>query len=211
MNVSRALIVFLAVLMSAPLAAQNAGVDVGVWGSWANMGGPTRFEDDDSLVEFDDASGFGISANFFWGRRISTELAVYSISTDGTLAGGPPIPFTADLGSLNLTPITATLQLHFAPHATFAPYVGAGIAHVIAGRLESTDLDLLGIGTVEVDDETTWHANAGINFRITPNFGIGVDAKYISLRAASRAAGEVADVELELNPLIISLGARFRF
>jgi outer membrane protein W len=212
MKSNRSLLVLLAFLVSAPLAAQgNVGVDLGVWASWTRMAGPTEFELEQAELTFDDANGFGISANFFWGRRISTELAVYSLRSDAVLTGSGNLPYALDLGSMNLTPITGTLQFHFAREAFLSPYVGVGVAHVIVGNLESDDLNLVGIGPIDVDDEFSYVANAGLSLRLTPNFSLGLDAKYIPLRPGSRALGDVQDVELRIDPLIVSVGARFRF
>ena len=113
-----------------------------------------------------------------------------------------------------LDPEVASLTREF--HALLAafridPYVGVGAAWVLAGDLESVDLDLLEIGEVEVDDEFTYVLNAGLGVHFTNTFGLYLDAKYIPLEPATRAAGDPEDVEIEINPVIFSAGLKFRF
>lgn len=198
-------------LVASPLMAQ---IDVAVWGSWLEPQGDNVFEDPvdpgaGTELEFDRAAGFGISANLHWGSRLSTELAAYAVSADTeiTTSGGPVF----DLGSLDLTPITATLQFHFNRGGFVDPYIGAGAGYILANDLSSDDLDALEIGDIEIDDEITWLLNAGLDFGFTPNFGVVVDAKYLEFEPASRAVGDLEDTDIAIDPLLLSLGLRWRY
>ena len=190
-----------------PLLAQ-APVDVAVYASWVDAQGDTVF-DEGVETKFESGDGFGVAVNWFWGQRVSTELAASALTMDAGLDfDGVP---TIDLGSVDLTPITATLQFHFARDRMIDPYLGAGVAWVMAGDLESEDLDELEIGEIEVDDEVTYVLNAGFGVNFTREFGLYLDAKYIPLEPATRAADDPEDVDLEINPMILSAGLKFRF
>ena len=206
---------FLITLLAALPALAQTPIDVSVFAAWVDAQGDTAFEEG-LEADFESGTGFGVAVNWFWGNRLSTEFAASAVSLDAGLEAADEgdnedEEFLIDLGSVDLTPITATLQFHFARDSRIDPYVGVGAAWVLAGDLESEDLDLLEIGEVEVDDEFTYLLNAGLGVHFTNTFGLYLDAKYIPLEPATRAAGDPEDVEIEINPVIFSAGLKFRF
>ncbi len=207
-------ITFLLGLLAALPALAQAPVDVSVFASGVDAQGDTPFEGG-LEADFESGTGFGVAVNWFWGQRLSTEFAASAVSLDAGLEAADEAAdedeFLIDLGSADLTPITATLQFHFARDRRIDPYVGAGVAWVLAGDLESEDLDLLEIGKIELDDEITYVLNAGLGVRITDHFGLYLDGKYIPYEPATRAEGDEQDVDLEITPVIYSAGLRFRF
>jgi outer membrane protein W len=86
-------------------------------------------------------------------------------------------------------------------------YVGAGVAFADADRFEFEDAET-GDFSEPVDSEISWVANAGLNFNFTPSFGAALDAKYIPYEATAGDGEE--QLNLEINPLLISAGVRFR-
>lgn len=209
MKIARALAILILIVSSVPALAQ--GVDWTGWVSWAELGS-TDLEDPefDVNLKFESSVGFGVSANWFCWNRFSTELAAMALQADAELGvGGFDQKF--DFGTLDLTPITLTFQAHLNPDARFDPYIGLGAAYVLVDDLASEDLRELGTEAVEIDDEFTFLVNAGVGISITPNFGITIDARYIPLEPAARAIDDPEELVLELNPLIISAGLRWRF
>ena len=201
-------ITFLLGLLAALPALAQAPVDVSVFASQVEAQGDNVLEEGVE-TNFESGDGFGVAVNWFWGQRLSTEFSASALTMDAGLDfDGEP---TVDLGSVDLTPIAATMQFHFARDSFIDPYVGAGVAWVLAGDLESEDLDLLEIGKIELDDEITYVLNAGIGVRITDHFGLYLDGKYIPYEPATRAEGDDEDVDLEITPVIYSAGLRFRF
>lgn len=206
---------FLITLLAALPALAQTPVDVSVFGTWVDAQGETAFEEG-LEADFESGTGFGVAVNWFWGERLSTEFAASAVSLDAGLEADvegddEDDEFLVNLGSADLTPITATMQFHFARDSRIDPYVGAGVAWVLAGDLESEDLDLLEIGEVEVDDAFTYLLNAGLGIRFTETFGLYLDGKYIPLEPATRAEGDDEDVDIEINPVIFSAGVKFRF
>ncbi|HEY0592619.1 MAG TPA: OmpW family outer membrane protein [Thermoanaerobaculia bacterium] len=201
-------IAFLLGMLAALPALAQAPVDVNVFASWVDAQGDNVL-DEGVETNFESGTGFGIGVNWFWGPRFSTELSASALSLDaGIDFDGEP---TVDLGSVDLTPIIGTFQFHFARDSVIDPYVGVGAAYVLADDLESDDLDELEIGAIEVDDEITYVLNAGLGVRLTDTFGLYLDGKYVPLEPATRAPGDEEDVDLEINPLIVSAGLRLRF
>lgn len=199
----RVIVFLLVALCSTPMFAQMG--EVGLWLATSQVG-ETR--DQDVLVEFDNARGFGVSLNQYWGS-LSGELSATALTQSGkiTADGFDDI----DVGDLDLIPITATLQYHFAKGARVSPYIGGGIAYILADELKSDDLEFLDIGTVEIQDEVTWAAQAGLDINFSERFAIGVDAKYIAYTPESATAGDDEPVDLDLNPIIFSAGVKFRW
>ena len=196
-------------LAAAPSFAQERSVDLTGYISWMDPNGDNTFDDngDDVDFNFDSDQGFGIGLNVFWSNRISTEFVASQFSPEAAFEGD------VDFGSssLDMIPITATLQFHFAPDSRFDPYVGAGVAYVLFDEFDGLDdLDELDIDEIDVDDDYGFVVNAGMSFDITPNFAIVADAKYVPIEAEINASG-LAPATLEINPLILSAGASFQF
>ena len=173
----------LSLLCALPLAAQTIGVHVA-----KTHAGSTAAEG--TTLAFDDGRGFGASIAFR-----GFELAATALRYDGALRLDNA---SASLGRLRLVPITLTRQWRFG-----AFYLGAGGAYVKASKLSSADLDASGIGPIDVESKACWLANAGVD--------VGrffVDGKYLDYRPQSTAAGN--QVHLNLKPVVISLGMRFK-
>lgn len=195
-----------------PAEAQIA--DVAVWGSWAQFGSQEIADPDfDAELEFDDGSGFGVSANWFWNENFSTELFAMALDTDAVFRVGLGTSPREDinLGSIDLTPIMLTGQYHFAPRGRVDPYVGAGLAYVLADDLEAFVSEDLEVERVMIDDELTFVLNAGLGVALTPAFGLNLDLRYLPLEPASQTAGDPEELDLEMNPMIVSVGLRYRF
>jgi outer membrane protein W len=200
-------ITLLLVLVAALPALAQAPVDISVFASWVDAQGDTILAEGPE-TNFESGDGFGVAVNWFWGRSLSTELSASAIKMDAGLdLGGQPF---VDLGSIDLTPIALTFQYHFARDSVIDPYLGVGAAWVLVEDIESDDLDLL-FGPLKVDDEFTYVLNAGLGIRLTQTFGLYLDAKYMPLEIATRAAGDTVDTKLEIDPMIISAGIRIRF
>jgi opacity protein-like surface antigen len=204
----KALAVLLLLLASTSLFAQDRNVRITVWGSQVDMEGDNDL--DGFTTEFDDGGGLGASVNWNLGRFLSIEGAAFGLRTDAGLLfdGSAPV----DLGSLNLTPLMAGVQVHpLGNTSRFDVYAGAGGAYVIADDFNSRDLDTLGLGRIELDSDLTYFINAGIGFQITEGFGIALDARQIAYEPTSRSSVTGVEQELDLTPRIYSAGLRLRF
>lgn len=202
-----ALIVTIAALTTLPALAQQ--IDWGVWAVSATLQGDNLVDPEQRIeINFDENVGAAVTGDIRWGGFLSTEIGIYAFDADGTIDLGV-LDEQIDLGTFNVTPITATLRAHFGSGAVDF-YVGAGAAYVLLDDLISDDLSSLGTEIVEVDDEVTWLANAGLGWWFSDAFGVGIDAKWIGLEADTLSdTGE--ELQLELDPLMISGGLLLRF
>lgn len=188
-------------LAAMPLAAQSS--EFGVWLAQSRVG---ETDEDEAVLEFDNGDGFGVSYNQYFGNALSLELSATALEHDGNISvEGENV---LDIGSLDIVPIVATIQLHFARGGRVSPYIGGGLAYIMADDLAGGDVEEV----VEIDNAITWAAQAGLDININQRFAIGVDAKYTGYTPDAAAADQPSDsIELDLNPLIISAGVKFRW
>jgi outer membrane protein len=196
----------LLLLAATPVLAQGRPVEWTLWGSWVSPQGSNDLGD--FSIETDSGVGAGLSANFFITDRLSTEVGVSWLSADAEMSF-EGIVF--DMDAVEMIPVTAGLQYHFVRESRWDPYVGAGVAWVSAADIQSSDLDELGVGALDLDDEFSWFANGGVGYRFGDQFGLALDVRYVDYAptATSKATGGVE--ELEFSPLVTSLGLRVRF
>lgn len=192
------------------LAASSAmaQIEMTVYGTRLDVTGENRYKGGVDL-KFDDGSGFGAGINYFVTRRFSAELAVFGVRSEGVMRLGEIT--IADLGSLDLLPISLLAQFHLSPKGRFDPYIGAGVAYVMSDDLASDDLDALEAGTVELEDLASLAINGGLVVRFTDNFGVLLDARYFDYKPTSFSTGDDTQVDLEIKPLLLSVGVQFRF
>lgn len=194
----------LAVLfVSLPLLAQS---DIGLWVSKPSFE-TNRFDEEGEEIEFgfEEDLGYGASFTHRWGA-LGLDLGVTSMSAEMTVSLDDL--GEAEFGEMELMAYTAALQWHFAPGSRIQPYIGGGFAYVTG----QVNLDNV-FGEIEdefdLDNETTWVANGGVNFNISDRFAIGGDVKYIPY--SPRAEDDATDDRLDVNPLVVSFGVRLRF
>ena len=154
-------------------------------------------------VEFDEDMGYGVLYNRYWTPAFSTEFAYQKLGADLTVSLGDIVE---QAGDLDLDVLSATGQFHFARGSIISPYIGGGAAYISgqAGSIDPGELE-----DVDLENEFEWLANAGVNFNIGRSFGIFLDGKYILYEA--RGEGDPDEEAIELNPLVLSAGLKFRF
>ncbi|HYH09515.1 MAG TPA: OmpW family outer membrane protein [Thermoanaerobaculia bacterium] len=191
-----------------PLVAQERKIQLTVWGSQVEMEGDTDLGDGFE-TDFDEGGGFGASVNFALTPHFSVEGSAFGLRSDAGIVfeGVAPV----DLGTLNLTPIMAGVQVHPFGNSRFDLYAGAGGAYVITDDFNSRELDTVGLGRIEIDSDITYYYNLGLAFQITEGFGVAVDARQIAYEPSTRSTATGVEQDLDITPRIYSAGLRFRF
>lgn len=189
-----------------PLCAQDRKMTISLFVSQVSMDGGEL--DDAFETEFEDGTGFGIAGYVPFNRWLGVEGAIFSLRNESRLVLEGAAPF--ELGRVDLVPISVGVQAHLTGGMRFDPYVGAGAAYVTASDLYSEDLDIVGIGRIDIESEFTYFVNAGLAFDFNEHFGIAVDGRYIPFEPSTQAAAG-DEVELDLTPTILSAALRFRF
>ena len=207
------LIAVFVLLFPISLAAQSN--EIGIFVSSPRFDS-TSLADDEELgldirAEFDEDIGYAASYNRFWTDRFSTEFALHSLGADTTItASDGIISQSIDVGELDLTALTAVAQWHFARSSRFSPYVGAGVSYITGEAEFITDFDdpSAPTETVDLESATGFVANAGVNIGITPSVSIALDGKYLLYEAEVDAEDSLP---LQVDPLVFSVGVKFRF
>jgi outer membrane protein W len=202
--IRRISIIGFALVILLPLTASAQNNELGVFIS------TSQFEDNEIEdagdvfdAEFDEDMGVGVMYNRFWFGGFSTELAYQRLGADLTLSLDD---VSADVAELDLDVLSATAQLHFARGSAISPYIGGGLAYVSgeAGAIDEDELD-----SENLENEVEFLVNAGLNVGLGRSFGVFLDGKYIMYEA--RGEGDSDGEALDVNPLIIAAGIKFKF
>jgi len=196
-------VIFLSLLFL-PLLATAQMNDLGVFISTSQFDdGEIDDAGDIFDLEFEEDMGVGVLYNRFWTSSFSTEFAYQRLGADLTISFED---IDEEVGSLDLDILSATGQFHFAKGSMISPYIGGGVAYV-SGEVGTIDDDEL--EDTDLENEIEFLANAGLNVGLGRGFAVFLDGKYILYEA--RGEGDTEDDALEVNPLIISGGIKFRF
>lgn len=201
------------------LSAQTPTSEAGVWvidSEWTNSTlGNDNF---DRSGEFDEQIGYGISFNYYWTERFSTELSAQKFSADAVLRShsveGEVI---TDIGDVDVTAFTAMAQWHFNRAGRFAPYLGAGVAHLSAEYDPDHDVRIAALilggappsGPYDFETEIALAGAAGVNVRITDHLYFAGELKFIPWNAM--VEGTTVGDGVEVDPLLFSAGVKVRF
>lgn len=140
-----------------------------------------------------------LDISYFFTPQIAAELILtYPQKHDVRLDG-------VRIGSLRHLPPTLTLQYHFAPGQAVRPYAGAGLNYTRLSKVRLLD----GAGGLEKD---SWGLalQAGVDFRIAPQWSLNVDIKKVQLRSDVFVGGARASA-VKVDPLLLGIGLGYRF
>ncbi|HEY0157662.1 MAG TPA: OmpW family outer membrane protein [Thermoanaerobaculia bacterium] len=192
----------------AAVSAQTLSTsDAAIWITASEFNDPSITDSGETLsLELDEDTGYGVSFNHFWFESFSTEFAYHRFGGDveARLDDGPRF----DAGEVDASSLTAIGQWHFRRAARFSPYVGAGAAYM-SGQFDPTDFGGEDDVAVDFENEFTWAANFGANIGLTESLSLGLDAKV--LHWEPREEGDDASDRVELSPVLLSAGLRYRF
>jgi outer membrane protein len=143
-----------------------------------------------------------IDFSYFFTKNFAAELILtYPQEHDVELGG-------TKIGTFKHLPPTLTAQYHFAPDATFRPYVGAGVNYT---RISSVDINVPGVGALDLERSSVGYAvQAGFDYMIDKAWSVNFDLKKVQLRADVKAGGAKVS-EVRLDPLLLGVGVGKRF
>jgi len=203
-------------LLSIPLSAQTN--EIGVFANHASLSSTTASDSSVGLTArqtYNSRTGFGISFNHYFSQSVSLQLTAQDVKANTRLAvssGGVTSNFNA--GSIELRQYDAALQWHFIPSGWMNPYVGAGVARIQNGKMripaELTDSGTAA-ETASLDSKTTWLADAGVDFRVSRNALITLNARYTRYSTGFGATPDDPVQRLKLDPITIAAGLSLRF
>lgn len=138
-----------------------------------------------------------VDFSYFFSKNIAAELVLtvpqkHTVKLNGT-----------ELGTFKHLPPTLTLQYHFAPDATFRPYVGAGLNYTYISDVK--------LGGLTLSRSSTGLAvQAGFDYALDKNLSLNFDLKKVQIRADVESAGTKL-TEVKIDPWLIGVGIGKRF
>ncbi len=144
-----------------------------------------------------------------WAAELILATSPHDISGVGSLNGLGKIAETMAL------PPTITLQYHFAPEASFRPYIGAGLNYTMFYNEDTTTslVGALGPTSIDLDDSFGFALQAGFDVDINEKWFFNADIKYIDIdtEATLNSNGTINTVKVDLDPVVAGIGVGFRF
>ena len=140
-----------------------------------------------------------LDISYFFTPNFAAELILtYPQKHNVTLAG-------TKIGSFKHLPPTLSAQYHFAPGATFNPYLGVGVNYT---RISGVKL-LNGAADLE-NDSVGLSLQAGVDFRLDEHWSLNADIKRVNIRSDVIVGG--ANIShLKVDPMLFGLGVGYRF
>lgn len=184
-------------------------------GDWLLRFGATSVNPNDSSgsvgaipgsgVTVDDAQGAFVNVTYMIRDQIGLELLAatpftHDISGTGSIAG------LGQIATVKQLPPTFSVQYHFSPKSSFRPYVGAGINYTTFFDEKATGGT---VTSISLDDSWGLAAQAGFDMDMTKTFFFNADLRYINIETT--ATTNVGDVDVTINPWVISVGVGMRF
>lgn len=159
--------------------------------------------DNHSVVNVDpgQALSFNLTRMFdeHWGVEV---LAALPFKHDVNLNGGGRV---ADVKHL---PPTVSVQYHFAPHARFRPYVGAGLNATLFFD-ESTTGALAG-QKLSLDTSFGAAAQLGFDYQLTDMWFVNADLRWIDIDTKAKLDGaSIGEVAIDPLTFGVTFGLRF--
>lgn len=158
-----------------------------------------------------------LDISYYITKNIAAEL-ILALGTRHNVSiqdeAGAVVP-NQDLGSVNLLPPTLTVQWHFNPDQTIAPYVGAGINYTnfLDRNLKVSSGALAGT-KIKVDSDSWGYAlQAGVDINLKDGWLINLDVKYVNIETDVKlnVAGWTKIDSLDINPWVVGIGIGKKF
>jgi outer membrane protein len=161
-----------------------------------------------------DSTGLGLSVNnktlpevdisYFFTPNIAAELILTYPQKHTLYSNG------AKIGSLKHLPPTLSLQYHFAPNATFRPYVGAGLNYT---RFSSVNFDPAVQTALAPSIKKNSYGlsfQVGADIELSKNLFLNVDIKKAQIDTDVYSKGNKVGT-FKVDPLLVGVGLGMRF
>jgi len=147
----------------------------------------------------EDGQAVYVNGTYMLSDNIGLELLAATPFTHDITLNGTKIAETKHL------PPTFSVQYHFSPKQSFRPYVGAGINYTTFFSEEATAV----ISSISLDDSWGLAVQAGFDVDISKDWFFNAYIRYIDIETT--ASTNIGDVDVTIDPTVISLGIGTRF
>ncbi|MGI9315932.1 MAG: OmpW/AlkL family protein, partial [bacterium] len=126
-------------------------------------------------------------------------LAATPFSHDIVLEG------TGKIAETDHLPPTLSLQYHFAPESNVRPYVGAGVNWTTFFDEEATAV----ISDISLDDSVGWAVQVGVDVDINEKWFFNADIRKLDIETTAET--DIGNIDVTIDPVVVSLGVGLRF
>lgn len=181
-----------------------------------------ELEGDSLRIDVDSATSLALSATYMftenWGFEI---LGAWPFDHDiklAAVAGGQA--GAARIASTKQLPPTFSGVYHFAPDATFQPYIGAGLNWTtFFDTSVVSELAAEGISDIDLDDSFGLATVIGGDWMINDNMLLSIEARWINIETDATLKGDLfADVggsasigTVKIDPWVYAINLGYRF
>jgi outer membrane protein len=161
-----------------------------------------------------DTTGLALSVNnktipeidfsYFVTPNIAAELVLTVPQKHTLYAGG------SEIGSLKHLPPTLSLQYHFAPDASFRPYVGLGVNYTNFSSVEFAPAVVTALGPNIKRNSYGLSAQIGADIEIAKGVYLNVDLKKVKIDTTVYSKGAKAGT-FKVDPTLLGVGLGWRF
>lgn len=168
----------------------------------------------------------GITIDYDYNENIVFELvAATPFSHEISVQSSAAVVDGLKAGNTKHLPPTLLAQYHFGTQdSAFRPFVGAGLNYTIFFDEEVKNLDtaLTGLGLIGANDKLTLELDpslglafqAGFNYKLNDKWGVHAMAMWADIAAEGSVnlnGSKLQAVNLDVDPLVFMLGARYSF
>ena len=161
-----------------------------------------------------DTTGLGLTVNnktipeidfsYFLTPNIAAEL-ILTVPQKHTLSAGG-----AEIGSLKHLPPTLSLQYHFAPEATFRPYVGIGVNYTNFSGVKFAPAIVTALGPNIKRSSYGLSAQIGADIEVSKGTYLNIDLKKVKIDTDVSSKGTKVGT-FKVDPLLVGVGLGWRF
>ena len=115
-----------------------------------------------------------------------------------------------NLGDTKFYPLSVVLQWHPVEHATFRPYLGAGVVYTVMSGVNKSIPNTTAT-SVDFDNPTGLVTDFGLEISLSSRWSVYGDARYVPLETSSRATfvGTASTTSFRTRPLIVAFGIAY--
>lgn len=158
-----------------------------------------------SGVSVDSSQGLFVNLSYMLTNNVGLEvLGATPFSHDVTATGS--IAGLGKIAEVKQLPPTISVQYHFTPNSHFRPYVGAGVNYTTFFDVKTTGTT---VTSLSLDDSWGVAAQVGFDKDINQDWFFNADLRYIKIKTT--ATTNVGNVDVTIDPWVISLGVGTRF
>ena len=154
----------------------------------------------DDAIDVDDGTAAFINATYMIRDKIGLELLAATPFNHDILLEG-----TGKIAETDHLPPTFSVQYHFSPESNVRPYVGAGINWTTFFNEEATAV----INSISLDDSVGWAVQAGVDVDINEKWFFNADIRKMDIETTAET--DIGNIDVTIDPVVISLGVGMRF